>query len=228
VADLAPLDKSLARLSEYDWVAFASASAAEIVLERAHRLGVPLGTLAKPRVCAGPATATTLVEGGWRADLVVAPYTAERAARALLPHLGRGARVLLPRATAGRDVLATSLRAAGASVDDLPLYETVPDPDRAAEAAARLLEGEFRAVLLFSPSAVESLRDALSASSGAPGAPLPAGVLVACIGPTTAEAVAQAGWRVDLVAPDTTARSLVDALSVHLAPVAVTAAGGER
>jgi uroporphyrinogen III methyltransferase/synthase len=72
---------------------------------------------------------------------------------------------------------------------------------------------------------VESLREALAPSSGAP---LPAGVLVACIGPTTAEAVARAGWRVDLVAPDTTARSLVDALSAHLAPTAVTAAGGER
>jgi uroporphyrinogen-III synthase len=263
VADLAPLDGALARLPDYDWVAFASASAAEIVLDRARHLDVPLGRLATPRVCAGPATATILVEGGWRADLVVAPYTAERAAGAMRSQLGvgrgaapgqrrtrqgrvcpggatqtrrrsragwpgEGMRVLLPRASAGRDVLATSLRAAGAVVDDLPLYETVPDPARAAEAAARLLEGAFRAVLFFSPSAVESLRSALSTSSGGPGAPRPAGVLVACIGPTTADAAARAGWRVDLVAPDTTLRSLVDALTARLAPFALPVAGGGR
>ena len=124
--------------------------------------------------------------------------------------------MLLPRAAAGRDVLATSLRAAGATVDDLPLYETVPDPVRAAEAATRLLAGQFRAVLFFSPSAVESLRRALSTAPDDSGASLPPGVLVACIGPTTADAAERAGWRVDVLAPDTTARSLVDALAAHL------------
>jgi uroporphyrinogen-III synthase len=240
VADLSPLDRALARLSDYDWVAFTSARAAEIVLHRARRLGIPLGPLATPRVCAGPATATALVEGGWRADLVVAPYTAARAAGAMRPILGGGrgagpqagwpggARVLLPRAAAGRDVLATSLRAAGATVDDLPLYETVPDPVRAAEAATRLLAGQFRAVLFFSPSAVEGLRRALSTASDGSGASLPPGVLVACIGPTTADAAEGAGWRVDVLAPDTTARSLVDALAAHLGEESLAPAGGGR
>ena len=83
-------------------------------------------------------------------------------------------------------------------------------------------------MLFFSPSAVESLRRALSTASDGSGASLPPGVLVACIGPTTAEAATRAGWGVDVLAPDTTARSLVDSLAPHLGEMALAPAGGGR
>jgi uroporphyrinogen-III synthase len=41
-------------------------------------------------------------------------------------------------------------------------------------------------------------------------------VTLACIGPTTAAAVESAGWPVGVVAPDTTADSLVAALAEYL------------
>jgi uroporphyrinogen-III synthase len=88
----------------------------------------------------------------------------------------------------------------------------VADPERAREAARRLSGGDLGAVLFFSPSAVYALRDA----AGGAGALLD-GVAVACIGPTTARAVQEAGWGVDVLAPDTTGGALVDALVDHLA-----------
>jgi uroporphyrinogen-III synthase len=50
------------------------------------------------------------------------------------------------------------------------------------------------------------------------------GVVVACIGATTAGAVRHQGWRVDLVAEDTTTEALVAALAAHLVPAPSMAA----
>jgi uroporphyrinogen-III synthase len=219
VADTRLLDDALSRLSGYDFVVFASASAARLFAGRARTLGVRKPRTSTPRLCAGPATATALAALGWTVDLMVSPFTAERAAGALSPHVGVGTRLLLPRAEAGRDVLGSALRERGAEVDEVILYQTVADPERAAEAVRCLSGGEIGAVLFFSPSAVHALRDAAGASAGSRGGAetLLEGVAVACIGPTTARAVQEAGWDVDVVAPDTTGGALVDALLDHLA-----------
>jgi uroporphyrinogen-III synthase len=50
------------------------------------------------------------------------------------------------------------------------------------------------------------------------------GVVVACIGATTAGGVRHQGWRVDLVAEDTTTEALVAALAAHLVPAPSMAA----
>jgi uroporphyrinogen-III synthase len=84
------------------------------------------------------------------------------------------------------------------------------------------------AVTFFSPSAVEGFAAALTrgdlditrrsgwderrrAKDEAVGQPT-----VACIGPTTAEAVRACGWPVHLIPPDTTAAALVAALAATL------------
>jgi uroporphyrinogen-III synthase len=219
LADTRHLDDALAHLAGYDWVVFASASAARLFAGRARALGVRPPESASLRLCAGPATATALAALGWTVDLVVSPFTAERAAEALLPLVGAGTRLLIPRAEAGRDVVGRALREQGAEVDEVVLYQTVADPERAWEAARRISGGELGAVLFFSPSAVDALRDAAGAVAGGPGGAgaLLDGVAVACIGPTTARAVQEAGWGVDVVASDTTGGALVDALVDHLA-----------
>ena len=121
-------------------------------------------------------------------------------------------------------MIAPGLREHGADVQEVRLYETVADPRRAAEAVRRLSGGELDAVLFFSPSAVRALA-AAAAAAGVPrgGATLLDGVAVACIGPTTAQAVRAAGWSADVTAADTTAQALVEALTVRLRPQPVGA-----
>ena len=218
VADSGPLDAALARFSTLDWVVFASAGAIRLVAARARELGIaPPRAGAGPRICAGPASAAVLEDAGWPCDLLVAPFSAERARDALLSRVGEGRCVLLPRAADGRDVIAPGLRAHGADVREVSLYETVADPRRAAEAVRRLSGGELDAVLFFSPSAVRALATAAAAGAPGGGAALLDGVAVACIGPTTARAVRAAGWSADVTAPDTTAQALVEALVEALA-----------
>ncbi|MGH2370998.1 MAG: uroporphyrinogen-III synthase, partial [Chloroflexota bacterium] len=173
---------------------------------------------ARTQIVAGPATAAALARYGLTASVVPAPFTAEQAVATLEPRLHRGCRVLAPRAQGGRDALAPALRRLGAEVDEIVLYRTESVAEAAGDAVRRLAGSAFGSVAFFSPSAVYALASAAEHESadGASRRRLLDGVTVACIGPTTAAAVERAGWRVDVVAPNTTARALVLALAGYL------------
>jgi uroporphyrinogen III methyltransferase/synthase len=236
LADSRPLDSALANLGDYDWIVFTSANAVRGFVRRAGALRIDLAGLtggkgrSRPQICAGPATAAAMAADGLVVGLLVSPFTAEQARDALLPHVGQGSRVLLPRAEAGRDLLGPALRERGAQVDEVVLYRTESDRRSAAEAVRRLAAGELGAAAFFSPSAVRALRAAAGSagigqiagegdgcdSSPTRGQALMDGVAVATIGPTTTRAVQEAGWRVAVEAPDTTGEALVDALTAYL------------
>jgi len=74
----------------------------------------------------GPGTAAELASHGVRADVVPERFVAEALLEAL-PEVA-GSKVLVARAAQARDVLPDGLRERGAEVDEVPLYETVPEP----------------------------------------------------------------------------------------------------
>lgn len=221
------LDAALQGLSRYQWIVFTSANAVRYLAQRAGALGVDLRA-AGARVCAGPATATVLAGYGRETDLVLDPFSAARAAAALATHVRDEDRILLPRAEAGPDTLAPALRRSGAMVDEVALYRTEPDAEGALAAWRRLGTGEFEALALFSPSAVQALRGAapLAGLSEAEQRTIMGRVVVACIGGTTAGAVEGAGWRPGVVAPATTAGALASALAGYLGSAALPATQG--
>jgi uroporphyrinogen III methyltransferase/synthase len=82
----------------------------------------------------GPGTAAALSEHGISADVVPDRFVAEGLIEALAGiEIGR---VLVARAAQARDVLPDALRARGAEVDVLALYETVAEPLSEAQLAA--------------------------------------------------------------------------------------------
>ncbi|MDQ3701062.1 MAG: uroporphyrinogen-III synthase [Chloroflexota bacterium] len=215
--DTSALDAALNTVSAYDWVVFASANAVRFFVQRALALGIDLAATMRAQLCAGPATAAMMADCGLRTHLILDPFSAHSAASALAPRVQAGDRILLPGAVAGRDTLATALRQHSAMIDEVALYRTEPDAERAAEALRRLGTGEFRAVALFSPSAVQALHCAVAGHSAAAQRTIMDGVTLACIGATTAAAVAQAGWHADVIAPSTTSGALATALAEYLA-----------
>jgi uroporphyrinogen-III synthase len=219
VEDTAPLDSAVARLAMYDWLVFASANGARFFFDRLRQLGGALPPPERLRIVAGPATATVLAGYGVAPALVPSPFSAERALQAMdAAGLAPGARVLLPRAEQGLDLLAAGLRARGAHVDEVILYRTETDHAGSDELARHLVAGAVHAITFFSPSAVQGVAAALAATGLAPAdqAQVVARMIVACIGPTTAAAVQERGWRVDVIAPTTTARALGEALVAYL------------
>jgi uroporphyrinogen-III synthase len=138
-------------------------------------------------------------------------YRAEAAARAILDAGPvRGLHVLVPRAEAGSEVLPAALREAGAIVDAVAFYRTLP-PDDAGVAALREAATACDAIVLTSGSTAENL----SAALGPDAAALVAGKVIASIGPVTTEAARAAGLEPTLTANEATMPGLVRALCDH-------------
>jgi uroporphyrinogen-III synthase len=185
-ADSGPLDAAVSRLAAFDWVVVASANAVDAVLAACRRLGVPL---AGPRWAAvGRATAAALRDAGVAEVLVPDRRDGDGLLAALLAAGAGTARVLIPRAERGRDVVIDGLLAAGARVEAVVAYRTVARVPPPAERDA-LLADPPAAVLFFSPSAVDAFRAALGDAAPAFLSAVPS----VAIGPTTAAALAAAG-----------------------------------
>ena len=111
-----------------------------------------------------------------------------------------GCQILLPRSSMAPGELPESLEALGARVEVVTVYEVLPaEPDP--QALAALLKAEIDVAAFFSPSAVTGLAARL-AQEGYQLAQVLAGIPVACIGPTTAQAGRELGLQIALV-PDT-------------------------
>jgi len=117
-----PLDPS-----PYDLICLTSSGGVERLFERLAAGGRDARSLAAARVAAiGPGTARALAEHGIVADVVPARFVAESLVEALSDfEVGHA---LVATAAGARTVLPDALRARGAVVDVLALYETVAEP----------------------------------------------------------------------------------------------------
>ena len=218
VEDLAPVDSAIAELGEFAWVVFTSANGVRFFLDRMTRLTATFP--ATLRIAAiGSVTERALRERGVTVDAVPEEFRGERMPAVLGELSGR--RVLLPRAAIGREEIVEKLRASGAVVEDVAVYQTMPatpEPE-----ALRSLRAGVDVVTFTSPSTLRNFLTLL----GAEGGEVLASATVACIGPVTAEAARELGVRVDVQPAEHTVEALARALSALL-PVTSVPDGGSR
>jgi len=222
-----PLDDDVAaalrELGAYQLVVFTSANAVRVFagyLARGTEVGVmPAG----PVVAAvGPATAAALERHGLACHLVPDEYVAEGLADALegTDAAAAGARVLIPCARDARDVLPETLRARGAVVDVLHIYDTVA-VEELAEPAERMEAADY--ITFTSASTVTRfaglLEAAAEAGAGRPLAERLAGARLCSIGPITSAAMRELGLEVAVEARDYTAAGLVAAIAADAATI---------
>lgn len=201
--DQPALEAALAKLAagEFDWVTVTSATTVDVLAS--YGAVIPATT----KVAAvGETTAAALVAAGYRADIVPSE---ENSARGLLEEWEaatggrRGLRVLALRSAIAKQVLSVGLARAGHQVEAVVAYRTVGVP-----VAPKVLEdvrtGRVHAVLVTSGSVAEQVQQQLG--------PIPETTLVAAIGPQTKKDAAKVGLRVDVVARERTAESLIDAV----------------
>lgn len=212
--DTAPLDAACAAAATFDWIVFASANAVDAFMRRLVA-SAGIRALGTARLCAvGPATSARLETWGVKIDAQPAEYRAEAVASELARHGSlAGARVLLPRADIGRDVIATDLGQRGARVTEVIAYRTEttnPELDGIPDVRRLLLENRLDIVTFTSPSAVHNMVRLLG-DEAAPD--LLNAITVAAIGPTTADALARHGIRTAIVPEKYTVPALVQALA---------------
>ena len=208
----AELDAALRHLPSYDWIVWTSANGVTRTLARMQTLGIATETLRQSNLAViGGATARALAAAGLTADLVPPSAVAESLRDALLAAgVGTGIHVLLPQPVVSRDVLATSLRAAGAVVDVVPAYATVPNTEGATDVRRWLVEGRIDIALVTSPSTVTGLLALLDNDLE-----MLRRIPLACIGSVTAEAVRALGLVPAIVATEHSNDGLVAALIDH-------------
>lgn len=190
---------ALARLSQFEWVAFTSANAVSRVVAA---LGDPQ-PLAQVRVAAvGEATAAALSVCGVTVEAMPEKALGGELAAVMGP-AGRSARVLLPQAAGARDALRCALVELGYEVESVEVYRTVHAP-RDAVLARDLLSCD--AVTFASPSSIDGFLSAYGRDALPP--------VVVTIGPVTTEAAVAAGIAVSAEAGVASAEGLVTALAV--------------
>ena len=122
-----------------------------------------------------------------------------------------GQRVLIVRVDIAGFELSRSLAAAGADVEEVIAYRSLPPGDEVLRALGDAITRDPAAIALTSPSAARSLAAVLAS-----GRTLPRACAVAAIGPTTASELERLGIVVDLVSGEQDLADLCERISGRL------------
>ena len=214
--DMAPLQKAVEEVGEYDWVLFTSVNGVRRFMAELSSQHGDVRRFGAARVGAiGPSTRDCLATYGIAADAMPDTYRGEALAEAVLANHDNhmhGLSVLLPRAEVARDALPDMLRQAGARVDVVSAYRSLPlAEDQAAQLRKALASGDVDIATFTSTSTVTNTVNALGSDAAA----LLSKVVVASIGPITTESAQKLGIRVDVTAKDYTIAGLICALEDH-------------
>ncbi len=200
------LDRAVAELHRFGWIAFTSTNAVDSFWSRVLATGRDARVFADVRVASvGSATAEALRACGIVPDLIPPTFTSEALAEAFgapRSHMsGRAVSVLVPRAAGAPDDFPKTLEAKGWRCREVTAYETVTDAD-SVDAGRAALDAGVDAVVFTSGSTVRSFVELWGKPPG----------VVAAMGPRTAAAAEELGVRVDAVAATQTLEGLVAAL----------------
>ena len=204
------LDRAIHSLASFDWILFTSPNGVEAFFNRLMGLGLDLRDLKGPKIGAiGPATALALKEWKLRADLVPEKFQAEYILEALAPLGIAGKKVLIPRAEQAREVLPEGLRGMGAQVVVAAAYQTLPDDSEKIPLLEKLQAGTVHCLTFTSSSTVLNFlglfdrQEILTRLKQ---------VIIACIGPITAQTARDNGLKVDIIPESFTIPALVEAI----------------
>ena len=224
--DFAPLDAAIAEIQRYDWMILTSAQAVRSVVKRSEQLRRgPVGVGAELRIaCVGPVTAEAARQAGLAVEYVAKKHTGAGLAEELGGKLA-GARVLLPRSDRANPDLPVALKLHGAQVTEVIAYRTLRPTAVDEKNLRQIADGQVDAVLFFSPSAVHHFEE-LAGGEQLRG--LQDKLAITAVGPVTANALREAGVSRAVVAADTSAAAVIEALEKHFAGVRKPAQAGAK
>ena len=224
--DSAPLDRAIEEISSFDWLILTSTQTVRALMERCADLHAPLvRTNRNLRIaCVGPVTAEVARNANLPVEFIPTIHNGVALANELGTRL-RGSRVLLPRSDRANPDLPEALTNYGAQVTEVIAYRTLRPSDLGQEALKKILSGQADAVLFFSPSAVGHFSDIVGNEQLRR---IQDKLAMTAVGPVTARALQEAGVQRMVVASDTTATSVVDALEKYFAATKAAPAGAKR
>jgi uroporphyrinogen III methyltransferase / synthase len=221
------LDASLRALDRIDWIIFTSANAVRFTAKRAAALQMDAAKQhGRMKIAAvGAVTATAAQNEGLWADYVAKNQKGSGLAAELENEI-RGKRVLLPRSNIANNDLPAALRQSAGQVIEVVAYRTISgvspsataggrirgdEPPPSAEAAVmeRICANDVDAIIFASPSAFHNFAELAGAETLRK---LSESKRLASIGPTTSQAIRDAGWKAAIEAREPSAEGIASAL----------------
>ncbi len=121
--DWSPVDDAIARLDRFDSLVFCSRNGVQFFLDRLLATGRDLRALGNLRLAVvGKQTAAALSDYRLRTDIIPPNFESESLAETMAAEASRG-RVLIVRASRGKETLPESLRRAGFDVEQVAAYD---------------------------------------------------------------------------------------------------------
>ena len=224
--DFAPLDAAIAEIQRFDWMILTSAQAVRALVKRCEELKRSLLRREnKLRIgCVGPVSAEAARQAGLPIEYVAETHSGAGLAEELGNRL-HGAKVLLPRSDRANPDLPPALKRYGAEVTEVIAYRTLRPTATDEGNLRQIAEGAADAVLFFSPSAVHHFVELLGSEQLRE---LQDKLSIAAVGPVTGSALREAGVRRIVLAGDTTAAAVIEALERHFADVRKPAEAGVK
>jgi len=186
--------EALADVRTYDWIVFTSPNGVEAFFNAFFTAHEDARDLGGARIAViGNGTAKKVREYRYAVDLIPEEFVAESLLKSFQELDVEHLKMLLPRAAGAREILAVELEKLGAIVDDVPVYQTVPETEDVSGGIRRFRE-EGADIITFTSASTATHFMAL-------GLPLPKGLKTASIGPVTSEEMRRLGLPVDLEAP---------------------------
>lgn len=196
------LDTALKNIGGYQWLVLTSPTGVKVLRQNMDRLRMDVRSLAPVRIAViGKGTERELRNMGIYPDMIPSRYDGETLGMELAELVHYGDTVLIPRAAVGNEALVEHLEKAGASVDDVSTYDTVPARRGVLDEKELFSKGEIDCAVFTSASTV---RGFVGATEGLDYSKVKA----ACIGRQTEAAAAGYGMET-YVAEEATMDSLL-------------------
>ena len=201
--------RTLAKITEYDWIIFTSGNGVTIFFETIRSLGKDARIFGSTKIAAiGGKTADKLSEFGIQADFVPGVFTSKELGRQLIAHTNlKDKKILLLRSKIASNELVELLQKAGAEINDVAIYTAQQEKNDNRWLIEEINKGRIDWLTFASPSSVDGFfagipRDLVNSAN----------VKVVSIGPVTSERLKNLGVNVDITAVEHTLDGLIDAI----------------
>lgn len=204
--------EALAQAHHYDWIVFTSPNGVVHFFEAFYKLHRDARELGNVKIAAiGPGTAQKIEEYRFGVDLIPPQFVAESLLKEFKKLGVENLKILLPRASGAREMLALELENLGAIVDDVPVYQTVGVTDDSAGGWKRFVEEGTDLVTFTSGSTAEHFKNCLQKNK----IPLSSTTILASIGPVTSSVMRELKLEIGLEAKQHDIPGLIVAIIDH-------------
>ena len=212
--DWTELDRGIENIDTYDWLILTSVNGVKFFFQRLMDRDRDIRDLKGVKICAiGSKTAETIRKYGIKVDLIPKKFNAEGLIEAFLSEQKTGTgdqgldgvKILMPRASIGREVFPRKVRELGGEIDVFTAYKTVKPEVHGKRLKRFLKKGKISIATFTSAATFDNYMEIM----GEDAIDLLQDVVIAAIGPVTAKAVEKAGLKVHIMPPKATVDAMV-------------------